>query len=191
MRLVLVTLMAVLLAVAAACSSAGEATPADAAANGNTGEPESRDPAREPEEDEGGEESGVELALDETYDRVRNGAHLVLAYDAETNAFSGTVENTTTETLKKVRVEVHLSNGKELGPTSPGDLDPGEEREIVLAADSTDFERWTAHPEVGEGEHGGEERGEHDREGEGEHGREGRGEHSGERRGEHEKGGSK
>ena len=117
-----------------------------------------------------GEESNVELALDEPYDNVRNGARLILAYDAQTNSFKGTVENTTNETLKQVRVEVHLSNGKELGPTTPGDLAPGEKREILLTATSTDFDRWTAHPEVGEGEHGSEGgRGEHDAEGDSEH----------------------
>ena len=117
-----------------------------------------------------GEESNVELALDEPYDNVRNGARLILAYDAQTNSFKGTVENTTNETLKQVRVEVHLSNGKELGPTIPGDLAPGEKREILLTATSTDFDRWTAHPEVGEGEHGSEGgRGEHDAEGDSEH----------------------
>ena len=41
---------------------------------------------------EEGEESGTELALDETYDNIRNGARLILAYDAQTNAFKGTVE---------------------------------------------------------------------------------------------------
>ena len=78
----------------------------------------------EPSIDEGEEESGTELALDETYDKIRNGARLILAYDAQSNAFKGTVENTTNETLKRVRVEVHLSNGKELGPTPPTDLAP-------------------------------------------------------------------
>ena len=53
------------------------------------------------------EESGAELTLDESYDDVRNGARLVLAYDAQTNAFHGTVENTTEEKLERVRVEVH------------------------------------------------------------------------------------
>ncbi len=104
--------------------------------------------------DEEGEESGVELALDERYDAVRNGARLVLAYDAASNAFTGTVENTTDRTLERVRVEVHLSNGRELGPTAPGDLAPGEKRNVTLAAESKDFDAWTAHPEVGSGEHG-------------------------------------
>ncbi len=119
--------------------------------------------------DSGDEESNIELALNEQYDNVRNGARLILAYDAQSNSFKGTVENTTTETLKQVRVEVHLSNGVELGPTPPGDLAPGEQREIELVATSTDFTAWTAHPEVGGSEHGGESNSEHDSEGDSEH----------------------
>ncbi|RKU15008.1 hypothetical protein C6503_14195 [Candidatus Poribacteria bacterium] len=140
-----------------------------------------------PSQSEDGEESGAELALNETYDRVRNGARLILTYDAQDNSFKGTVENTTNEALKQVRVEVHLSNGKELGPTTPGDLAPGEKREILLAATSTNFDGWTAHPEVGESEHSHEgEGGEHGKEGEGEHGRgEEGGEHGREGESEH------
>jgi hypothetical protein len=102
-----------------------------------------------------GEESGPKLALNQSYDHVRNGARLILAYDEKTNSFSGTVENTTDKTLKQVRVEVHLSNGKELGPTTPTDLDPGKKTDVKLVATSKDFDWWTAHPEVGIGEHGG------------------------------------
>lgn len=132
-----------------------------------------------PSMDDGDEESGTELTLNETYDKVRNGARLILAYDAQTNSFKGTVENTTDETLKQVRVEVHLSNGKELGPTPAADLAPSEKREVQLIATSTDFERWTAHPEVGVGEHShGGEHGEHDSEHGGEHDREGEDEHN-------------
>ena len=126
-----------------------------------------------------GEESGTELALDAQYDNTRNGARLILAYDAQTNSFKGTVENTTNETLKQVRVEVHLSNGKELGPTPAADLAPSEKREVQLIATSTDFDGWTAHPEVGEGEHShGGEHGEADSEHSGEHDREGEDEHN-------------
>jgi hypothetical protein len=109
------------------------------------------------------EESGTELALDESYDAVRNGARLVLNYDAKSNSFSGFVENTTDKTLRQVRVEVHLSNGVELGPTTPTDLKPGESIRVSLVAPSKDFGGWTAHPEVGEsrgGEHGHGEEGE-------------------------------
>jgi hypothetical protein len=117
-----------------------------------------------------GEESGVELGLNETYDKVRNGARLILAYDAQSNSFNGTVENTTDKTLKQVRVEVHLSNGKELGPTTPGDLGLGQRRTVRLIATNKDFDAWTAHPEVGVGELGhGEGPGEHNREGRSEH----------------------
>jgi len=119
---------------------------------------------------EEGEESGTELGLNESYDNVRNGVRLVLAYDAPSNSFKGTVENTTDATLQRVRVEVHLSNGKELGPTTPADLGPRGKRAVTLVATKKAFERWNAHPEVGSGEHG------HGKEG-GEHGREGRGEH--------------
>lgn len=123
---------------------------------------------------EAGEESGTEYALHDTYDQVRNGARLVLTYDAQANAFKGTVENTTRETLSRVRVEVHLSNGRELGPTTPAELEPGESRAVTLTATSTGFDGWTAHPEVGSGEDGG---GEHGGD-EGEHGG-GEGEHDG------------
>ena len=128
---------------------------------------------------EAGEESGTELALNESYDEIRGGARLILTYDAQGNSFSGTVDNTTNETLRQVRVEVHLSNGRELGPTTPADLGPGEAREVTLLATSKDFDGWTAHAEVGTSEHGGEEgEGEHRAEpGEGEHGSEERGEH--------------
>lgn len=128
--------------------------------------------------DDGGEESNVELTLADTYDKVRNGARLILNYDAQSNSFKGTVENTTNETLKRVRVEVHLSNGKELGPTPSKDLAPGEKMEVQLIATNTNFNGWTAHPEVGSGEHShGEEHGEHDSEHGSEHDREGENEH--------------
>lgn len=110
--------------------------------------------------EESGEESGTQYAKTDTYDETRNGARLVLNFDAETQAFTGTVENTTDETLTRVRVEVHLSNGTELGPTEPNDLDAGASMEVTLAAIDEEFDTWGAHPEVGESsgnEHGSEE----------------------------------
>jgi len=111
-----------------------------------------------------GEESGTKLALDQTHDKIRNGVRLILTYDATSNSFNGTVENITDKTLKRVRVEIHLSNGGELGPTTPADLDPGEKRNVKLTATGKEFYWWTAHPEVRNGEHG-----ENDREGRSEH----------------------
>ena len=49
--------------------------------------------------------------------------------------------------------EVHLSNGAELGPTEPVDLSPGEIHPVSLAASGASFSGWTAHAEVGGGEH--------------------------------------
>ncbi len=110
---------------------------------------ESGEHNEESESGEGGEESGTQYALDETYDVVRAGARLKLSYDEASNAFTGTVENTTADTLTRVRVEVHLSNGIELGPTTPLDLAPGQTIPVTLPASSESFESWSAHPEVG------------------------------------------
>ena len=79
---------------------------------------------------EGGSEEGSganQLAPDETFDMVRSGARLIMSYDAASNSFKGTVENTTNNVLTRVRIEVHLSDGTELGPTTPIDLAPGRD----------------------------------------------------------------
>lgn len=117
----------------------------------------------------GGEEATAnQLKPDETFDMVRNGARLILGYDAGSNAFKGTVENTTNNVLRQVRVEVHLSNGAELGPTTPVDLAPGEKVAVNLPATAAAFTSWVAHAEVGSG--GGEGGGEHGGGGSGESG---------------------
>ncbi len=120
------------------------------------------------------------LAPDETLDMTINGAQLVLGYDSASNTFEGTVENTTSQGLDRVRVEVHLSNGTELGPTTPTDVAPRELLTISLPATKESFTGWTAHAEVGGG---GEPGGEHGigEEPDGEHGSgsESGGEHDG------------
>ena len=103
------------------------------------------------------EESGTQFAKrSEAYDEVRAGARLILSYDSAANAFTGTVENTTEATLSRVRVEVHLSNGTELGPTTPVDLAPGQAVDVTLEATEEPFTSWSAHPEVGGGSESGE-----------------------------------
>ena len=121
------------------------------------------------------EASGANLAPDETFDAVRGGARLILNYDAANNAFTGTMENTTNNVLSNVRIEVHLSNGTELGPTIPVDMAPGEVLGVNLPVTQASFAGWIAHAEVGGGEgsqQGGEAGGEHGGSGEdgGEHG---------------------
>ncbi len=141
-----------------------------------------------------GEEPGVRLAIDETYNAVRKGVRLILSYDSTSSAFVGTVENVIERPVSAVRVEVHLSNGTELGPTERNDLAPGEKLAVKLSSSikGQDFDWWKAHAESGEGvgehggehgvepggEHGGEHGVEPGGEGEGEHGRERGGEHN-------------
>ena len=140
----LLLMIAMTVAVLAACSPANE----EAGEHGEGGE--SGEHNGESESGEGdGEESATQYGLTDTYDVVRAGARLMLSYDATANAFTGTVENTTNRTLRRVRIEVHLSNGIELGPTPPLDLTPGQMTDVRLDASQEPFETWSAHPEVG------------------------------------------
>ena len=87
-----------------------------------------------------------------------------ISYDSTREVFSGTITNTTDEIVRMVRVEVHLSNGVELGPTATADLAAGESSEVELDAGSQTFTTFGAHVEIGSGEHGSghsEEEGEH------------------------------
>ncbi len=128
---------------------------------------------------ESNEEDPNEFGLDYNYDQTKYGARLILSYNKSSNSFKGSVENTSNETLDRVRVEVHLSNGTELGPTTPTSLVAGQKMEIDLKATEKAFEGWTAHAEVGNMEHGSEgesgdsQEGGEGREGGEEHGREG------------------
>ena len=124
--------------------------------HGNESAGEHSEGAEGSEGGEGAEESGTQYTKADTYDETRGGVRLLLTYDADQDAFVGTVENTTDDLLDQVRIEVHLSNGVELGPTTPGDLPAGQTREVILPADGEQFQTWSAHPEVGRDEHSGE-----------------------------------
>jgi hypothetical protein len=100
------------------------------------------------------EESGEKLALTDSYNQVRKGVRLVLAYHNASSSFVGSVENVTEKTIKDVRVGVHLSTGVELGPTERKDLAPGEKAGVKLEAKGHVFEWWTTHAESGSSEHG-------------------------------------
>ena len=151
-RILVGLLLAAAALILAACSGDGHGESSregpgehGGAAHGQSGEGDER---------QDGEESAAQYAKSDTYDRTRNGARLILSYDAPSNAFTGTVENTTGAVLEAVRIEVHLSNGIELGPTEPADLQPGEQRSVRLSASAEGFDTWNAHPEVGAGEAG-------------------------------------
>lgn len=108
---------------------------------------------REGGESSEGEEAGMRIAKDGTHDEVRKGVRLILSFDDESCTFMGTVENVTEMTGTGVRVEVHLSNGTELGPTKPIDLASGKKVEVKLSAKGQSFSWWKAHAEAGASEH--------------------------------------
>jgi hypothetical protein len=116
-----------------------------------------------------GEENGTELQKDESHDEERKGTHLILNYVEADNMFVGTVENISADPLDQVRVEVHLSNGTELGPTPDISLDPDQIEDIELDGDSEPFDTWSAHAEVGADEHGSSDCAEGEHEGDGGH----------------------
>ena len=120
---------------------------------------------------EGGEEGGAYVPkMTKQNELFANGARLVLEFNPNTQVFVGSVTNTTAKTLSQVRVEVHLDNGTELGPTKRIDVQPGQTSPVELGAFGNEFSSWVSHPEAGieEGHGAG-----------GEEGTEGRGEHGG------------
>ena len=169
------------------CSGPGPAAHTGGEGTEGSGEHSSGSGGRDESAGDGGEEgSGANtLGLNDTFDAVRSGARLILSYDAASNSFVGTVENTTDGVLARVRIEVHLSNGTELGPTTPTDMVPGQVLAINLPATSASFTGWTTHAEVGAGDEEDESGGEHGAGGEPGGGGESGGEHGGggERRG--------
>ena len=118
---------------------------------------EFQEKAAELEQKEGGEEgeSGTQYALADTAEEIRSGIELSISYDSTREVFSGTMTNTTDATIRTVRVEVHLSNGVELGPTPTVELAAGESSEVELDAGSRTFTTFSAHVEIGSDEHGG------------------------------------
>ena len=94
-------------------------------------------------------ESGKRYSPTETATETRNGVELVISYNSTTEKFSGTITNTTDTTVANVRVEIHLSNGNELGPTTPVDLAANESRPVTLDASGQSFTWYSVHVEVG------------------------------------------
>ena len=116
--------------------------------SGEEGESEHGGPESEHDEGEEGEEPGIYIGRADTWDMTRRGARLILSLNPASNAFVGTVENTTNQTLCAVRVEVHLSGGPELGPTPRTDIPSGGTTPITLPTEGVAVDTWTAHPEM-------------------------------------------
>jgi len=94
-------------------------------------------------------ESGVRWNADQTATDTRRGVDLVISYDASGRPFNGTVTNTTGATVTDVRVEIHLSNGTELGPTPRVDLAAGAKQSVTLDAAGQNFDWYSVHVELG------------------------------------------
>ncbi|MCY4674389.1 MAG: hypothetical protein OXD43_11615 [Bacteroidetes bacterium] len=89
--------------------------------------------------------------MDETAMETRSGVDLTLSYNAGMQKFIGTIHNTTASTVTNVRVEIHLSSGKELGPTPRTSLEPDETKEVTLDASGQRFTWYNVHIELGSG----------------------------------------
>ena len=94
-------------------------------------------------------ESGTRWNAAQTARETRSGVTLVLNYDSSSQEFIGTVTNTTNATVTDVRVEIHLSNRTELGPTPRIDLAANEEETITLDASGQNFSWYSVHVEIG------------------------------------------
>ena len=116
--------------------------------SGSPTEPSGEEHGPEGQGSESGE-SGTQYAISETATEVRAGVRLIISYNSTQQVFSGTVENTTNATVTQVRVEVHLSNGVELGPTPRVDLAPGETKPVELDARGQTFTHYSVHVEIG------------------------------------------
>ncbi|MXX62683.1 MAG: hypothetical protein F4112_03755 [Holophagales bacterium] len=99
----------------------------------------------------GGEpgESGTRYNVGDTAHESRQGVDLVMSHYGPGDRFEGTVMNTTGSPISNVRVEIHLSNGTELGPTPNVTLGAGAMQEVVLDAAGESFAWWSVHVEIG------------------------------------------
>ena len=156
MHLAVIALLALGLA---ACSTGGEG----GSENGNEGPGEHSGSGREGSGEHGaggegsegdgeggegsGEESNARYGPGDTFWMTRKGVRLDLRYDAATRTFRGSATNITGAAIRNVRVEVHLSNGVELGPTTTMDLAPGQTVEVTLPATGQAIAQWGAHAE--------------------------------------------
>ena len=127
-------------------------------AEGESGEATGHEEGNENSLEEGSEDQM--LGKNETYDVSKNGGRLVLSYDEASKSFKGYIKNTSGKTLSRARVEIHLSNGVELGPTRPVNIGAYGYKAITIPTAGNVFSSWVTHVEYGasEGEDSGESR---------------------------------
>lgn len=94
-------------------------------------------------------EEGRRWDKDEAATVTRSGVKLVIRHHSSADEFRGTLTNTTNSSVSDVRVEIHLSNGRELGPTPRTALAGGESRDVALDAAGQEFSWFSVHIELG------------------------------------------
>ena len=95
-------------------------------------------------------EAGTQFSLADTATEIRSGVELIMNYDGSREVFTGMVTNTTNATVTKVRVEIHLSNGVELGSAPNVDLVAGETKSVELnAINQSNFNTYSIQVEIG------------------------------------------
>jgi len=99
-------------------------------------------------------EGGRRWDKDEEATVTRSGVKLVIRYHSSDEEFRGTMTNTTDSPVSDARVEIHLSNGKELGPTPGTGVAGGENTDVTLDAAGQDFSWFSVHIELGGGDSG-------------------------------------
>lgn len=96
-------------------------------------------------------EGGERWDKDEVATVTRSGVKLVIRYYSADEEFRGAMTNTTNSSVSGARVEIHLSNGKELGPTPRTTLAAGESKDVTLDAAGQQFSWFSVHIELGGG----------------------------------------
>lgn len=94
-------------------------------------------------------ESGTRWNPGETATDSRRGVDLTISYNATTQQFDGSVTNTNGSAVTDVRVEIHLSNGTELGPTPRVGIGANETKSVTLDASGHNFSWYSVHVELG------------------------------------------
>ena len=90
------------------------------------------------------QESANRLLNGQSHDPIQAGTRLILHYNVQDNAFYDTIQNIANTVLRRVHVEIYLSNEAEL-KTTPMDLEPGKSANLLLPATDRPFDTWRAH----------------------------------------------
>jgi hypothetical protein len=82
------------------------------------------------------------LTFDEKCDATKLNVRLFLEFDKEQKAFTGFLQNTTSDTIKYVSVVIYMNNSQQLGPLSAIELFPNEKMSLSFAATYDQTVKW-------------------------------------------------